>query len=256
MLDKASGRAESLKKKQQNRRGRKPDRAGRGRPAVTIAAAARFLAALAGGTGDVRGALGRIPGRRGLHLSSDRLRLHRHDDDAAAAVADGRCSARSWARGRIGSTAGLRCSAFWSRRCCRPRPLRRSLSPAKLEVWHLAVSCFINGTAWASDNAVRRILIGDVVGADRMATAMALDIGANNASRMMGPAIGGVLLASCRRRGAVSVERRALPDGDRGRSRFQVPQNCDRIRRQGPMLSRDRRRIAGGSPQTASARAY
>ena len=56
--------------------------------------------------------------------------------------------------------------------------------------------CFINGTAWASDNAVRRILIGDVVGAERMATAIALDIGANNASRMIGPALGGVLLAS------------------------------------------------------------
>lgn len=66
----------------------------------------------------------------------------------------------------------------------------------RLEVWHLAVSCFINGTAWASDNALRRILIGDVVGADRMATAMALDIGANNASRMLGPAIGGVLMAT------------------------------------------------------------
>jgi predicted MFS family arabinose efflux permease len=66
----------------------------------------------------------------------------------------------------------------------------------RLEVWHLAVSCFINGTAWASDNALRRILIGDVVGADRMAAAMALDIGANNASRVLGPAIGGVLMAS------------------------------------------------------------
>ena len=66
----------------------------------------------------------------------------------------------------------------------------------RLEVWHLGVSCFINGTAWASDNAVRRILIGDTVGADRMATAMALDIGANNASRMVGPAVGGVLIAT------------------------------------------------------------
>jgi predicted MFS family arabinose efflux permease len=66
----------------------------------------------------------------------------------------------------------------------------------RLEVWHLAASCFINGIAWASDNALRRILIGDAVGVDRMATAMALDIGANNASRMLGPAIGGVLMAT------------------------------------------------------------
>jgi MFS family permease len=65
----------------------------------------------------------------------------------------------------------------------------------RLEVWHLAVSSFINGTAWASDNALRRILVGDVVGADKMATAMALDIGANNASRMLGPALGGFMMA-------------------------------------------------------------
>ena len=106
----------------------------------------------------------------------------------------------------------------------------------RLEVWHLAVSCFINGTAWASDNALRRILIGDVVGADRMATAMALDIGANNASRMIGPAIGGVLLATAasRRR---SVQRRALPDGDRGRLGLKY-RKTGSIRRQRPMLSR------------------
>jgi MFS family permease len=66
----------------------------------------------------------------------------------------------------------------------------------QLQVWHLAVSCFVSGTAWASDNAVRRILIGDVVGADRMATAMALDSSANNASRMLGPALGGLLIAT------------------------------------------------------------
>src|SRR5262245_22747922 len=44
--------------------------------------------------------------------------------------------------------------------------------------------------------SVRRIMIGEVVGAERMANAMALDIGANNASRMIGPAVGGILLAT------------------------------------------------------------
>jgi MFS family permease len=66
----------------------------------------------------------------------------------------------------------------------------------RLEVWHLAVASFINGAAWATDNSVRRIMIGDVIGGDRMATAMALDSGANNASRMIGPVVGGVLLAN------------------------------------------------------------
>lgn len=64
-----------------------------------------------------------------------------------------------------------------------------------LEVWHLAVASFINGMAWASDNPVRRMMIGEVVGSDRMGMAMSIDVGANNASRFVGPALGGLLLA-------------------------------------------------------------
>jgi MFS family permease len=66
----------------------------------------------------------------------------------------------------------------------------------RLEIWHLALSAFINGSAWATDNSLRRIMIGEVVGTEHMATAMALDSGANNASRMLGPALGGALLAT------------------------------------------------------------
>jgi MFS family permease len=69
-------------------------------------------------------------------------------------------------------------------------------STGRLEIWHLAVSAFVNGAAWATDNSLRRIMIGDVVGVDQMATAMALDAGANNSTRMVGPAIGGVLFAT------------------------------------------------------------
>ena len=64
-----------------------------------------------------------------------------------------------------------------------------------LAVWHLAVASFCNGIAWAADNPVRRVMIGEVVGPDRMGAAMSLDVGGNNASRMLGPTIGGVLLA-------------------------------------------------------------
>ncbi len=66
----------------------------------------------------------------------------------------------------------------------------------RLEIWHLAVSCFINGAVWATDMSLRRIMIGEIVGVERMATAMALDAGASNASRMLGPVLGGVLLAT------------------------------------------------------------
>lgn len=65
-----------------------------------------------------------------------------------------------------------------------------------LEVWQLAVASFISGCGWATDNPLRRMIMGEVVGRDRMATAMALDVGAGNASRMVGPTLGGLLLAS------------------------------------------------------------
>ncbi|HTV44353.1 MAG TPA: MFS transporter [Stellaceae bacterium] len=66
----------------------------------------------------------------------------------------------------------------------------------KLAIWHLAVASFINGIGWTTDNPVRRTMIGEAVGSERMSAAMALDVGANNASQILGPTLGGVLLAS------------------------------------------------------------
>ncbi len=65
----------------------------------------------------------------------------------------------------------------------------------RLLVWHVAVGSFVNGLAWAADNPVRRVAMGEVVGNERMGTAMSIDIAANNGSRMLGPTIGGVMLA-------------------------------------------------------------
>jgi MFS family permease len=64
-----------------------------------------------------------------------------------------------------------------------------------LQIWHLALASFVNGCGWATDNPVRRVMMGEVVGREHMGTAMSLDVGANNASRMVGPSIGGFLLA-------------------------------------------------------------
>ena len=72
----------------------------------------------------------------------------------------------------------------------------------QLTVWHLAVASFINGVGWATDNPVRRVMIGEVVGSDQMGSAMSLDVGANNASRMVGPTVGGLLLAGIGIQGA------------------------------------------------------
>jgi MFS family permease len=65
-----------------------------------------------------------------------------------------------------------------------------------LRVWHLALASFVNGCGWATDNPVRRVMIGETVGREHMGTAMSLDVGANNASRMVGPTVGGFLLAN------------------------------------------------------------
>ena len=75
----------------------------------------------------------------------------------------------------------------------------------RLEVWHLALAAFCNGIAWAADNPVRRVMIGEVVGPERMGSAMAIDVGANNASQMLGPTIGGVVLSNFGVAGAFSI---------------------------------------------------
>ncbi|HZT87821.1 MAG TPA: MFS transporter [Stellaceae bacterium] len=75
----------------------------------------------------------------------------------------------------------------------------------QLAVWHLAVASFCNGVGWATDNPVRRVMIGDVVGTEGVGAAMSVDVGANNASRMLGPTIGGLLLAGAGIGGAFTV---------------------------------------------------
>jgi MFS family permease len=75
----------------------------------------------------------------------------------------------------------------------------------RLEVWHLALAAFCNGIAWAADNPVRRVMIGEVVGPERMGSAMAIDVGANNASQMLGPTIGGLVLSHFGVSGAFTI---------------------------------------------------
>ena len=74
-----------------------------------------------------------------------------------------------------------------------------------LAIWHVALASFVNGIAWTTDNPVRRTMIGEVVGQERMSAAMSIDVGANNASRMLGPTLGGVLLATIGIGGAFAV---------------------------------------------------
>jgi MFS family permease len=63
-------------------------------------------------------------------------------------------------------------------------------------VWQIGLASFASGAGWATDNPVRRMMLGDILGASRMATGMSLDVVGNNASRICGPAMGGALLAA------------------------------------------------------------
>ena len=64
-----------------------------------------------------------------------------------------------------------------------------------IEVWHLAVASFINGVGWAADHPVRRMMIGDAVGAERIGAALSVDAATNNGTRVLGPMLSGLLLA-------------------------------------------------------------
>ncbi len=64
-----------------------------------------------------------------------------------------------------------------------------------IEVWHLAVASFVNGMVWAGDMPLRRALMGDLAGHGRMVQAMSLDAVVSNACRLIGPMLGGLLLA-------------------------------------------------------------
>lgn len=63
-----------------------------------------------------------------------------------------------------------------------------------LAVWQVLLISFLGGVFWVLDFPVRRKMIGDAVPVQRLAKAVGLDTLANNGTRMLGPALGGVLL--------------------------------------------------------------
>lgn len=63
-----------------------------------------------------------------------------------------------------------------------------------IAVWHLFVASFINGIGWAADHPVRRMMVGDAVGAERIGPALSIDAATNNGTRVLGPMLSGLLL--------------------------------------------------------------
>ncbi len=64
----------------------------------------------------------------------------------------------------------------------------------RLMLWHVGFSAFLNGTFWAAEFSVRRSMLGEIAGNARLGPAMALESSTSNATRMLGPALGGLIL--------------------------------------------------------------
>ena len=73
-----------------------------------------------------------------------------------------------------------------------------------LQIWHLALAAFINGITWSADNPIRRAMVGEVAGPESLSTAMALELGTSNATRLLGPGLGGFLLTTTGITGAIA----------------------------------------------------
>ena len=65
-----------------------------------------------------------------------------------------------------------------------------------VQVWMLCVLVFLSGTAMAFDIPVRQAFIVDLVGKPDLPNAIALNSTLFNATRVMGPAVGGVIIAA------------------------------------------------------------
>jgi MFS family permease len=61
--------------------------------------------------------------------------------------------------------------------------------------WHLFVFTLLTGIAWSFTDPVRQTLIPNVVPKEDLVNAVALNSVANNATKVMGPALGGLLIA-------------------------------------------------------------
>lgn len=61
------------------------------------------------------------------------------------------------------------------------------------EYWVVAAASFASGLVWCTDMPLRRRILGDIAGLDRIGPAMSLDSATSNAMRMLAPLLGGIL---------------------------------------------------------------
>jgi MFS family permease len=63
----------------------------------------------------------------------------------------------------------------------------------RIQVWHIALGGAAGGVVWASEMAVRRRMVGEVVATDRVSAAVAFDSLTNSITRVLGPICGGAI---------------------------------------------------------------
>ncbi len=63
-----------------------------------------------------------------------------------------------------------------------------------LTPWHVGIGMFMTGTVFSMEFPIRRNMLGEFAGMDRIATAMGLDSVARNGMRIVGPLAGGALM--------------------------------------------------------------
>ena len=79
------------------------------------------------------------------------------------------------------------------------------LSANAIEPWHVFGVVFLQGLAKVLDDPSRRTAMFDVVGAERIANAVALEQGTSNIGKILGPLAGGILIAATGFIGAYTI---------------------------------------------------
>jgi MFS family permease len=64
----------------------------------------------------------------------------------------------------------------------------------RITLWQIALGAFMGGAFWAGEFPVRRTMIGEIIDRGHLAAAMGLESATSNATRMIGPLLGGLLL--------------------------------------------------------------
>jgi MFS family permease len=63
----------------------------------------------------------------------------------------------------------------------------------RADYWTVAIAVFASGIVWSMDMPLRRRMLGDISGPERLVTALSFDGATNNATRAFGPFLGGIL---------------------------------------------------------------